>query len=90
MDKSKSPRENALADRMLKKSKHGKVASFIGNEVLPELDLLKAHGVDIRNQAKVIKELEKTNISSEMAVAKYLKTLSPSGYQALLKHVLGS
>ena len=85
MKKSKSPRENALADKMLKKSKHGKVASFIGNEVLPELDLLKAHGVDIRNQEKVIKELGENS-----PVAKYLKTLSPGDYQALIKHVLGS
>lgn len=84
MEKSKSPREKALADRMLRKSKRGRIASFIGNEVIPELDLLRSHGFNIKDQNATIKELEKTNV---LPVANYLKTLSPSAYQALLKYV---
>lgn len=87
MEKFKSPRENAVADKILKKSKLGRVASFIGNEVIPELGMLQAEGVNIRDRDTVIKYLEKGNV---LSVAKYLKTLSPSGYQALIKHVLGT
>lgn len=62
-----------------------KNSSFIGNEVVPELDFLDTQKhIDLNNQSLVVKEL--INLGRK-DVAEYVRTITPGSYALLIKHV---
>jgi len=61
------------------------LSSFIGNEVIPELDFLDTQKhIDLNNQSLVVKEL--INLGRK-DVAEYIRTITPGSYALLVQHV---
>jgi len=62
-----------------------KHASFIGNEVIPELGrLMSQERIDITNKQKVMDRLQQVGRND---ITSYLKALDERGYIELVKHV---